>query len=380
MSDLLEQDSASVQRSFAAYEDFTREINDSHPQHQGLSEIELRHALANPSVIKTSVEVAGETVDLPQLSPVNEFEWLYTPFYEKHFPEQMGEGTLLHYTDFKGVEPGQAVKDKLTEMADKGGVLVFDYPDSEAETPSRILEQLEALGIEHEEVEMLGDQTYFGGEIGLKREHESRDKPTFFVDTFNRLQEEGKIDPEAFTNGTVLQSVVDGEDADNLSRFYAEAYETISDCPCTQSLSPDEFREMLADPKIAKIVYRNEGVAETMCLVTQDIEGLDWVNSDYYKKLYSQKAETGELIWFPGIATDPDPSKAGHNAPKIINLLASLSEEGDFAPVVVYDLPPLNNGFLDVVLDSYINSTPETGIAFQTLGAQKYGAVKLSRA
>jgi len=372
----IDQDPGLAQASYGLYRSRLNGLNSDFPQHQGLGEEEFRAAIANPLVIKTEVEF-GERCVLPQLAPVTAFEWLHSPFYEEHFPAESAEGELLHFTDIPGVEPGEEVKERLERLARKSGALVFDYPSIDPQYPDRVKGLLGGLGIKSGDIETLGTQTYYAGELSLKREHERRDAPLTYPEAFDELVARGEFDASESVNGTSLQRKVEGEEAERLYNFYEPAYATISDHPCTQALSPGEFREMLTDTRVAKVVYRKNGIAETLCLVTNDLGSLTWINPEYYKKLYPEKYEKGQVVWFPGIATDPDPLVAGHNFPKIADLLTHLNEMGDNAIVVVFDAPDMNAGWLDQYIESEVNKTPYASIHFKTLGVQRYCAVKL---
>lgn len=365
------------EKAFGVYSLLLEQVNLEHPQHQGLREDEFIRATENPSVITTDVRVGSDIVKIPQLAPVESFEWLNAEFYKSHFSDEYANGNVMHFSEIPDAEPSDEVIEGLKELADKSGVLVFDTPSSDPEQINRIVGMLDSLHIRSASPELLGTQTYFAGQLTFKRSHQEREKPLSPQDAFDLLVADGEFDEDEFMNGISLEKIIDGTNADRMYDFFKEAYEQISDHPCAQALSPDEFKEMLSNPEIAKIIARNDGIAETLCLITDDIDELTWINPQYYAKKFPERYKNKQVVWFPAIATDPDPSIAGHNGPRIVGLIAELCEKGDNDFVVVFDTPDINKEFLPAYLDASINATPQVNISFESLGEQCYFAVRL---
>lgn len=387
-----------IEASFTEYTERLAPLNDSHPQHQGLLPDEFANALQSTEVVKTPIEVDGEQLFMPQLGPVSSYGWLHEPFYRKTYPTEYSDERLLHFSDLPNVEPGNAVRERLVDLAADNGVLVFDFPSSDPEQPSRIVERLEGLGIttlinksgEQENVDylevpgvdlgsiaLLGTQTYHVCKGGLKRPHAARKKPLTYGQAFNELVELGEIDYEQFVNGVSMHQVIEGDEAKLLQRFYDDAYQKISNHPCKQGMDPDEFGKKLLDERTEKAVYRRDGVAEALCLVTENLADLTWVNEAYYRTPeFRQRFGDGPVTWFPALATDP--TTDGRNLWKISRMFSRLSEWGDNRTLIVFDTPDMNTGFLDVALDRMINRAPETSAEFTRIGNQKYCAMRLA--
>lgn len=363
--------------SFEAYVQLLQPLNDRTPQHQGLLAEEYSEAMANPSVIKTEMNIDGETVRVPQLAPVEAFEWLNSGYYKEHFPEEQETGRLMHYSDFLTLRPGEEVKQKLLELGKQNGVLVFDHPESDPGYEERVQSVLTELGLGIEDAQVLGTQTYYAGPITFKREHEQREVPLSIHEAFHQLIAEGELDNEELINGTSAELVIEGEEADRMQEFFARAYEKISDHPCAQAFTPEEFKEMLTDERVTKIVYRKDGVAEAMCMLTTNLEDLSWINSDYYKQRFPDQYEKREVVWFPGIATNPDFRVAGRGLPKLVELLGRATEKADYKPVLVYDTPDANKGLLDSYIERENARRPYVDVNFQELDVQRYVAYRL---
>jgi len=416
MAERLQEVDPTVQRSFDFYTQTLAYLNTAHPQHQGFMLDEFTEAIQDPGVIKTEVTVAGgDSVQLPQLAPPEAFGWLHAEYYAEKFPDEYAAGNVMHFADLPGVVPAEAVDIRIQELAQDKGVLVFDFPDIDGNQPVRILDYLESLGVRpvtydttepepdsdpkrafkpelwrrwqaelermeiaQGSIELLGTQTYHVGVVTLKRRHQARDPHLSYAEAFDEMVQAGEIPEEQFFNGVSVHDVIEGAEADRLQAFYDDAYGTISDHPCEQGLTPDEFAKKLQDTSTSKTVFRRDGVAESLCLTTEDLEHLTWVNEDYYYKPdFVRRFGDGPVTWYPGVATDPDPAIAGNNFGEIMGWFTKLSERGDNNSVVVFDTPDVNTEFLPASVDFFVNASPEAGVTFTRIGDQKYCAMRL---
>lgn len=364
---------------FEKYDQLFDGVNTNHPQRQGLLEAEYAQAITDARTVSTEVEIDGEVVEVPQLMPIEALEWLNTDFYERHFPEEVAAGRLLNFTDVPGVKPSDKVLEAIMGLAHSEGVLVFDTPSSDPEAQARILTMLDALGIMYEQPELLGTQTYFAGQVELvKAEAQNDIAPVSLMDTYQRRLAEGRVPESDFTDGTTLQTIIDSVRAADLRRIYYDAYQVLNDHPCKQGLDPDEFHQILTqDEKMGKLVYTSGGEIETLCLVENNLKKLSWVNDKFYQKTYPLRHKNGQIVWFPGIATDPDKQGAS-NSQTMINLMAELAEEGGNAFVGVFDFCDVNTAFLAEVFEQWINAAPQTRISLKPIADQKYWALRLS--
>lgn len=377
MPAIQELDPGTVEASFNDYTERLAPLNDSHPQHQGLHRHDFERALASPLVLSTEIQRVSSHVILPQLGPVGSDGWRNSGFYQKRFPDEFATHRVMHFADLPGVEPGPVVVEGLRNLAEGNGVMAIDWPSSDPEYSERVSGKLDSFGIVAEETGVVNTQTYHSIEIDLPGPHIDRKKPIDFRDAFKQLVQLGEIDPSERVSGTYIEEKIKGDEASVMSRFWTAAYDTISDHPCTQALDPDEFDKMIANPEIVKAVCRENGVAQTATLITPDLPKLTWVNADFYERLFPDKYANDQVIWFPGIATDPDPEVAGHNVPKIVDLFARLCAYGDNKFVMVFDLPDVNEGFLDAYLGDEINRHPLTSAKLSILGVQHYTSLRL---
>jgi hypothetical protein len=351
----------------------------THPQRQGLQESEFLGALDDPSVVKTTVEIEGESVELPQLGPVGQFEWLNVSRYEREFPQESAKGELVHYIDLPGVEPGPEVKERLLQSARNGGVLVFDYPLTESEYESRVKATLDSLGIKQGETQQLAMQTYFAGQIRMKDQSDLRDDPKTFADAYQEMIEDGSYDLSKVDSSVSLVRTVDQDEAISMNAFYEAAYEELnSEEFCNQGLSPEEFlHTMTEEDDSVKLIKRTNGEAVSLLILDNNLDRLSWINSSYYKDKYAEKYQAGQVMWFPGLAANPN-KDPGFNAQRMITFLSKLAAKGGNEVLVVFDCGNINTGTLDAALNFMINKTPSTSIDIQPIAQQRYCAIKLS--
>jgi|GEM_PF-2805374 len=362
---------------YELYAKLLREANKESPQHQGLTREDFVSALQDPRVYSTLVEREGTQFQLPQLSPVSLYEWLNKDFYRKEFSEEYDNGNLLHFISLPNISPSVEVRDRLSRLADRNGVLVFDFPSSDPEYPDRVQALLDELGIQGYEAEIMGTQTYFAGQAKLKRGLDPRRPRLGLTQAFEQLIADGEYDLACFDNGASLQTRIDNGEANHMRRFYEEAYEDLNDHPCNQGLDPQQFFDMLTNQRwVTKIVNRYDTETIALVLLSSKLEDLDWVNAEYYKEHFPDKAATDQIVWFPGLAADPNrPEK--HNLQAMVNLLAKIAEEGNNDMLVVFDCCDKNTSWMGIALNDMINRTKEAAIDIQPFAEQTYCAVRL---
>jgi hypothetical protein len=255
-------------------------------------------------------------------------------------------------------------------------VLVFDYPTADPDYEDRLRAFLATVGIEAEDTQSLGNQTYFAGQVTLKRQLDPTAPRLTFAEAYQRAIADGDYDRSRIKDGASLQARVDPEQARVMQEFYSEAYEVLNDHPCNQGLAPDEFLEMATEKDwVTKIVNSADGEVQAICLLDNDLTELDWVNPEFYEEHFPGKAATKQIVWFPGLAASPD-KKVGHNLQSMVNLIAELVDKGNNEMLVVFDCCDMNTGLLDTALNAMINATPQAAIDIQPIAVQRYCAIK----
>jgi len=365
-----------LDRSYGAYRAVLADVINASPQFQGFTEEEFAASMADPNTLFSPVldEAGREVMRVPQLVPLEQFEWLNHEEYAKLFPGRRVE----HYTAFEGVEPSEDVLLGLDSLADDGGILAFDFPDALPEYEDRLRAVLAERGLRIVEDRHLGTQTYYAGKVTLKRGYKAEQPITDFSEAFQKMEAEGKINAGS-EDGATYTSRIDPVQAERLYAFYQDAFASISDHPCRQGFTPEEFLEVVAEKQnIAKLQYATDGEVETVCVLGNDLDDFPWLNSNFYEGLFPEEMDEKQVLYFPAIATDPK-KNGGNNSEKIVNLIAEMVEYANNEIIVAFDCCTKNKGFLDAFLEVFINATPQANIKFQQIGEQQYKAYRLER-
>ncbi len=367
-------------RSYIVYDSLLFNAESPHPQMQGLGPDEFQSVLGDPETVCTTITTdEGEQLDMPQLTSVKANFWLNTELFEQVFPDEMQAGDVRYFRDLGQVAAGSQVRAVVSALGESQGVLAFDYPTDDPEYPERVARLIEESGAVITSEQQLGTQTYYAGKCHIKRPELAGTRDPSLMVTFDRMLADGVLEPYT-DNGASYHKLISKEEAEKLYETYEAAYKGINNHPCRQSVDADEFYHMLTeDSSIIKLVNRVDGEITTICLVTDDLEGCDWLDPRAYQKRFPEEHAENELIYFPAIYTDPE--KKGHMyARQIIELLARMSEYGGHEVQVLFDNEDRNNGVLSLFLARFINKTPELEVDFQVIGTQQYVAYKLAQA
>lgn len=381
MAETITSSQETIDPAFDAYRQLFNWSSAVQPHSEGMTQEEFQEALENSQVKKSiiSSDENAEVVEVPQLCPIDAFTWLNADFYENNFPEEFSRGDVMHFAAFNGVDPSEEVRDRLIEVARAKGVIAIDYPGlHDQDYPARAEAFLQTMGIRVEETVELGTQTYVAGQVTLKRDHERLPAPLGLIGSFSKQVEDGTYDISRQQNGASLLRSLDAISADNMKGFWNSQFEKINKTsPVKQSLTPEEFEQMVTmDTEVAKIVASQDGEISALCIMAEDVTKFDWVNPEYFASIFPERTEQKQVIYFPALAADPDPTKLGQNTEKIVELIAQLVETGDNEIVVAFDCCDENKDFLPAFLEAMINDTPEANISFKTLGVQKFLALR----
>lgn len=376
MTDLLLPGRLEISHDFDRYDQALAEVNDIFPQRQGLIAEEYPGVVSDPRVLSTPVmSQDGSTFLVPQLAPVEAYSWLNSDFYGRRFPEDTAAGRIMHFQDVPGVVPGLQVVEGLRSLAEMGGTLVYDHPSVTPGYSEQLQGFLDSVGVVVRGDQELGTQTYFAGKISLKAGFDPDKEILSLSRAFQALQSER---PQVGEETTGYLETLDPENLDRMQACYADAFVKLNDHPCRQGLTPDELREVAFDqPQTAKLVHSVGSKITAMCILGDDLTLYPWLNPAFYAARYPSETANDQILYFPAIATDPK-SMGEHNAEKIVAFIAQMLERGNNEAVIAFDCCDMNTGFLDAYLDTIINATPETGIKFETIGVQRYGAMAIS--
>jgi len=365
---------------YREYRQLTHPNAIDHPQRQGLSIDEYRDTLDHSDTVTTELNSTTGAIRVPLLAAIGQSAWNNTDFYDARYPNT--NVMQLYLPEEVSTNMGG---DQFKEGLKEQRVLMCEVPSMAVGGVEKAIDILRKNGAEILNIDLLGTQTYFEGKIQLNDPTGRREKPAKFIETFEA--ESADEESELFTsnlkvdpiNGTWLHETLPEDEVDVLYDFYDEAYKVLNDSPLRQGLDPEEFRSMIVEDKIAsKLVYRQNGKPQTVFLATEDIDGLDWVNSEYYKNKFPEEYENQELLWYPGIATDPE-AKSLRNGEKIAHLMTRLGRLGGYEPRVLFDFCDFNVSIgLHQVFERWINSGGDTTVSFNEIADQKYYGITLA--
>lgn len=369
--------------NYPVYLEHVNLINNLSPQQQGLSEEEYIAAVRNPHTVNAIVSSPehGEGC-LPQFGPIENYSWLNADYYERQFPDEAAQDSIRHFAELSDIKPSEEVLQGIHELAEKQGVLVFDYPDRGEEENQAFLQKIygyiEDAGAKAVTERELGTQTYFAGKTSVET-HDPDEHNLSLNESFAELGELSVERKDGSHKGAVdYEAIVDPDTLPGLYEGFSEAFATLNDHPCRQGLDPEEFYEMVTeDPEIAKLLYKDDRLGPTtLCMLSDQLEKYPWLNKQYFVDKFPQEAADKSLLYFPAIATDP--SKKGEAfAGHIVDFIEEMAVHGNMEPVIAFDCCDMNVGFLDVYLERLINNTPRAEVKFDIIGRQKYAAIKL---
>lgn len=364
---------------FKLYDQTLESVNSVFPQRQGLSEEEFAEAIIDPTVVKSNVRhEQGGSFEVPQLCKVETFSWLNGDFYAAAFPDAHEKDAIRHFTDIKGEVLSDNVSNEILAMAERGGVLVFDFPDVDADYPERVKSMLTNLGVESSLPVELGTQAYFAGKVRLKAGFRSGEAIKGLHQSFSEMIDKGIIAAEQHQQGASYAQTIDKNEARRLYPIYESAFRVLNQHPCRQGLNPDEFYAVMTEEEeSAKLIYRVDGEVSTLLIFGDDLSKYPWINAPYYKSKFPEEYDGKQIMYFPALCTDPK-KQGDANSEHVINLIAQMVEYGNNEIVVAFDCCDVNDGFLDKYIEFLVNKTPEANLYFERLGTQRYMAYELS--
>ncbi len=361
---------------FEAYRSLFSELRQTHPQRCELARREFDRAVEDEATVCGDVELDGIEVAVPQLVRVDVIDWLNADFFQRTYPEAHASGTLFHLTLWPDIDVPSDVLIALKDLAVRGGTLVLDGPSTGTWSVRTALDRLTGAlgnGVISDQV-LLGTQTYWAGPL---------DNPYIDASENPRSLSEAAhaIGRDAATarrsSGSYLRLDLTEQEANSMFDLYAAAYEVLGDHPCAQGVTPEEFRHMmLHEPEMTKLVFQRDGEVESICLITPQLDSLDWINTEFYQARFGDQFDSGRLHWYPAIATDPT-STGARNARSLVELIGELYEAALNPATILFDTPDVNSAFLPPYLEELINGLPHYEVRFEVIAEHEYHAVQL---
>lgn len=371
--------SLTIEQQFDNYCESLRHFSNHSPQRQGLMFAEFQGSIVDPRVIKTAIEVGSRFIELPQIIPIELNGWLNSEFYESKYPGEIDDGRVMHFTPFNQGELGSRATRCINKLARYNGHLVFDVPKSEHDkTLDILIDTLSVIGVEVEEVEDLGTQTYYTGRAVQCESYDPQKDSLTLIEASELLNQVSDSDSSVLT-GTIHATRLTKEQARTIYPHYQEAFKVLNNHPCRQGLDPEEFFEMVTDDEeVSKIVYLVDGEPATICILGNNLSKFSWLNTDYYDSRFPDDFSQGQILYFPSLATNP--TKQGmHFTEPVISLIAEIAQAGNSQPIIAFDCCDINKEFLPEYIEYVINNTDNFKIKFDEIGVQRYTSLALRK-
>ena len=106
-------------------------------------------------------------------------------------------------------------------------------------------------------------------------------------------------------------------------------------------LTEEEFRKEMADPRIEKLVVRDDqGAAVALSTLTTDLTAVEWINPSYYRSRYPDEVARGAVFYLGYLLVDP----ARRRSNALMLMAAEISRRAaEERGLVAFDLCGYNN-------------------------------------
>ncbi|RPF21585.1 hypothetical protein [Myceligenerans xiligouense] len=171
----------------------------------------------------------------------------------------------------------------------------------------------------------------------------------------------------------VFQTAVDGETADRFWELYLEAFGPLrTRAAARHVLRRDEFDEEMADPRVTKILARDErGAAVGLTTLATDLAAVPWVSPEYFAARYPEQAKRG-AVWYVGFTLAHPERRATRTFMRMIDaLVAHLAEN---RVVVAYDVSRYNDDTLRFADNLRRRMERAADVTVETVDQQTYYA------
>lgn len=101
--------------------------------------------------------------------------------------------------------------------------------------------------------------------------------------------------------------VEDFEERRNLWQIYDEAYQLINtESPCKQSYSKEEYREVMEDAQIQKIILYVNNKVVGLGLLTNKLNKVPWISEPFFEKHFFKYYRKERIYYLKSLSIVPD--------------------------------------------------------------------------
>lgn len=349
------------------------------PQLEGFYPWDKDKILDDPRTVCVTIHEDGKEMLWPLITPITNFSE-YLPGY---FDRMEGRDNTYYVSlpsarVLESPADQEAVGQALFERVQEGSLLVYDEYDGQKKD-ERIKQYIANVSDADIEIDKFIDEkngtpaaaVHFTAPIVLR--DKAGNKLTSHAENvkqaYDALVAEGQVSETRLIGHDPADPVVD-----KLWDIYQRQFgRLVENLPQRGLQTEQEFRAMIAHPD-AHTLVRFEG-EEPVALTTfvTDIAACDWLDKSFYEKTYPGEP----LIYFPGIASDPDRRGYMYSA-DIMKLFAKLATTigSDFR--LVHQCTNISAGYIPSIVERGIrnNSDMVAEVKMQKFGQYNYRGVR----
>jgi hypothetical protein len=340
-----------LERSLEAYEEKPRQNPSA--QTLGLSKEDVRMALEDADTYKIRCATeAGEEIVAPFLVPVKNLYW----FNEKSLQENLGTKDIYYYAHPNADIDSPEIETAIDEVLSDGAVILYDVVNG---TNGDMLAELGDRA-DNYEIKQLGTEkqsNFLEQYVGLVEVNGSKELKPGKEDmyTYYRKAVEQGLIPMDPRNGTIMLDVVDDREAAKLWDIYRAPFEKLAENhPMGAGFDKEGFFDLLKDPRVTKVLNRDNGEPTTLATFIKDFKHSPWLHEDYFRKNYAEAYDTDNLLIFTGIVADQS-RKTPFRSLALIKLLMDVGSVRDSAMAITFECSEVSAKYTPKIVEFAIN-------------------------
>lgn len=357
----LQQDFDTGQTSRFDYYSEILSLDNASPQNIGLTREDYERAIFDPRTKIVNLLLNDETITCPILTPINNIPWYNADliaeslpsnadiFYAPPIPNINSEKELIEVTTF------------LRDTLEDGGIVFFD---SDRNNP---LPRIEALfnSIQKFDHNLVieniggGEQERYLNQYIAKVSFERQDYPEIQMplhEVYQKMVNEGKL-PSEMSEGTSFVLHFEDNESDKIWSMYKKRFDELSkEHPVNAGFDEVEFKKILQDTEVVKVVNRVNGEVSTLCIFLTDLKQCPWLNESYFIKNYSDEIDSGNFLIFLGIVTDEN-MQGNSYATDVVDLLTRVSWERNASTIITFECNEISQNITPILVKSAIENS-----------------------
>ena len=288
-----------------------------------------------------------ERNDVALLVQAKDLYWYNTEVMDK----LTGDAPAYIYAHAEKVDDAGA--ERIAEAIRKDGAAVYINTDGSAEDDSRLLEQkLGDYGVDVREVKNVFQNQYIG-EIVFPGVDGYYPVPSV-IEAYDSYTD---LHAESGSTHAELVRDISGEELEHLWQVYNSRFEGVAENSISEAAFDEAgFKEIMHDPSVVKAVSRVDGKIASVTMFMTDMDHASWLNKDYYEQRYGEALNTGNLLLFLGIVSDPE-LPGGHHSLAAMNLLVEVGKRRGSNALITFECNEVSYAYLPEIVKGAIEST-----------------------